>query len=140
MAEPCRVANYAGAILADASTAHGIETESPNAPSTDWLTTSFRSMPVIGTLWCRARRLLAHPTTYRLLKEQEQLVLFPRGEQGPAKNFTERYRLRRFGLGSVEIAMRAGAPVVPIAVVVVRDAAYPQHIPARRSPAHRTHR
>ncbi|HTO01454.1 MAG TPA: hypothetical protein VL068_12330, partial [Microthrixaceae bacterium] len=36
----------------------------------------------------------------------------------PAKTFNERYKLRRFGRGGfVEIAMRAGVPVVPIAVV-----------------------
>src|SRR5207244_7206781 len=34
------------------------------------------------------------------------------------KTYNERYRLRRFGRGGfVEIAMRAGVPIVPIAVV-----------------------
>ena len=64
--------------------------------------------------------MVAHPdNAYRLLREQRQLVLvFPEGAKGPAKPYSERYRLRRFGRGGfVEIAMRAGAPVVPIAVV-----------------------
>jgi 1-acyl-sn-glycerol-3-phosphate acyltransferase len=54
-----------------------------------------------------------------LLREQQQLVLvFPEGGKGPGKTYNERYRLRRFGRGGfVEIAMRAGVPVVPIAVV-----------------------
>ncbi|MGH3579058.1 MAG: glycerol acyltransferase, partial [Mycobacterium sp.] len=35
-----------------------------------------------------------------------------------SKTYTDRYRLRRFGRGGfVEIAMRAGVPVIPIAVV-----------------------
>ena len=64
--------------------------------------------------------VVAHPdNAYRLLREQEQLVLvFPEGSKGPGKHYSERYRLRRFGRGGfVEIAMRAGVPIVPIAVV-----------------------
>ena len=42
----------------------------------------------------------------------------PRASKGPGKTYNERYRLRRFGRGGfVEIAMRAGVPIVPIAVV-----------------------
>jgi 1-acyl-sn-glycerol-3-phosphate acyltransferase len=61
---------------------------------------------------------------YRLLKEQQQLALvFPEGTKGPSKSFTDRYQLRRFGRGGfVEIAMRAGVPVVPIAVVGSEEA------------------
>jgi 1-acyl-sn-glycerol-3-phosphate acyltransferase len=49
--------------------------------------------------------------------------VFPEGAKGPAKTFDERYQLRRFGRGGfVEIAMRAGVPVVPIAVVGSEEA------------------
>ncbi len=74
----------------------------------------------MGTLWNRLGGLPAHPdNAYRLLHDQDQLVLvFPEGVKGPAKTYGERYRLRRFGRGGfVEIAMRSGVPVVPIAVV-----------------------
>jgi len=80
----------------------------------------FRELPVIGTLWSRAGGVVAHPdNAYRLLRERRQLVLvFPEGNKGPSKPYGERYRLRRFGRGGfVEIAMRSGVPVVPIAVV-----------------------
>jgi 1-acyl-sn-glycerol-3-phosphate acyltransferase len=51
------------------------------------------------------------------------VLVFPEGTKGPGKNFTERYQLRRFGRGGfVEIAMRAGVPVVPIAVVGSEEA------------------
>ena len=77
-------------------------------------------MPVVGTLWARNGGVVAHPdNAYRLLREQGQLVArVPRGHKGPGKTYNERYRLRRFGRGGfVEIAMRAGVPIVPIAVV-----------------------
>jgi 1-acyl-sn-glycerol-3-phosphate acyltransferase len=114
------VANHAGAIPSDAPVImHGLETEleRPVYGLADHL---FKTMPVVGTLWSRVGGVVAHPdNAYRLLREQGQLVLvFPEGSKGPAKRYSERYQLRRFGRGGfVEIAMRAGVPVVPIAVV-----------------------
>jgi 1-acyl-sn-glycerol-3-phosphate acyltransferase len=114
------VANHAGAIPADAPLImHGIETElgRPVYGLADQL---FKATPVVGTLWARLGGVVAHPdNAERLLHEQHQLVLvFPEGSKGPAKHVSERYRLRRFGRGGfVEIAMRAGVPIVPIAVI-----------------------
>ena len=114
------VANHAGAIPSDAPVImHGIESElkRPVYGLADHL---FKALPVVGTLWSRAGGVAAHPeNAYRLLREQQQLVLvFPEGGKGPGKVYGERYQLRRFGRGGfVEIAMRAGVPVVPIAVV-----------------------
>jgi 1-acyl-sn-glycerol-3-phosphate acyltransferase len=114
------VANHAGAIPSDAPVImHGIEEElgRPVYGMGDYL---FRTIPVIGTLWARAGGVPAHPdNAYRLLREQHQLVLvFPEGTKGAGKLYKERYQLRRFGRGGfVQIAMRAGVPVVPIAVV-----------------------
>jgi 1-acyl-sn-glycerol-3-phosphate acyltransferase len=114
------VANHAAAIPSDApAIMHGIETELER-PVYGLADNYFRSVPVVGTLWSRFGGLQAHPdNAYRLLHDQKQLVLvFPEGAKGPGKLYNERYRLRRFGRGGfVEIAMRAGVPVVPIAVV-----------------------
>jgi 1-acyl-sn-glycerol-3-phosphate acyltransferase len=98
---------------------HGIETELKR-PVYGLADELFKGMPVVGTLWSRAGGVVAHPdNAYRLLREQNQLVLvFPEGSKGPAKTYGERYQLRRFGRGGfVQIAMRAGVPVVPIAVI-----------------------
>jgi 1-acyl-sn-glycerol-3-phosphate acyltransferase len=114
------VSNHAGAIPSDApAIMHGIETEL-GRPVYGLAEYIFRELPVVGTLWSRAGGVTAQPdNAYRLLREQKQLVLvFPEGTKGTSKNFSERYRLRRFGRGGfVEIAMRAGVPIVPIAVV-----------------------
>ena len=114
------VANHAGAIPADApAIMHGVETEleRPVYGLAEFL---FRDLPVFGTLWARAGGVTAHPeNAYRLLREDQQLVLvFPEGVKGTGKLYRDRYQLRRFGRGGfVEIAMRSGVPVVPIAVV-----------------------
>jgi len=119
------IANHAGAIPSDAPVImHGIEKElgRPVYGMADYF---FRTVPVVGTLWARAGGVSARPSNaYRLLKEQEQLALvFPEGTKGPSKSFTDRYQLRRFGRGGfVEIAMRAGVPVIPIAVIGSEEA------------------
>lgn len=114
------VSNHAGAIPSDApAIMYGIETELHRAVygMAEYL---FRSLPVVGTLWSRVGGVPADPdNAYRLLHDDKQLVLvFPEGSKGTGKQFRDRYRLRRFGRGGfVEIAMRSGVPVIPIAVV-----------------------
>lgn len=114
------VANHAAAIPSDApAIMHGIEKElgRPVYGMADYW---FKGMPWLGTMWARAGGVAADPeNAYRLLREQKQLALvFPEGAKGPGKTYSERYQLRRFGRGGfVEIAMRSGVPIIPIAVV-----------------------
>jgi 1-acyl-sn-glycerol-3-phosphate acyltransferase len=114
------VANHGGAIPSDAPVVmHGIETELLR-PVYGLAENLFRQIPVVGTLWSRTGGVPAHPdNAYRLLHDEQQLVLvFPEGTKATGKLVTERYQLRRFGRGGfVEIAMRAGVPVVPMAIV-----------------------
>ena len=113
-------ANHAGAIPADAPVImHGIETDLKR-PVYGLAEHLFRALPVVGTLWSRGGGVTANPdNAYRLLHDEGQLVLvFPEGTKGTGKHFRDRYQLRRFGRGGfVEIAMRAGVPIIPIAVV-----------------------
>lgn len=114
------VANHAGAIPADAPLImHGIETElgRPVYGLADYW---FRSVPLVSILWARGGGVAAHPdNAYRLLAEQGQLTLvFPEGTKATGKPFSQRYQLQRFGRGGfVEIAMRAGVPVLPVTVI-----------------------
>ena len=103
---------------------HGIEKEM-GRPVYGLADDLFKGLPVVGTMWSRVGGVAAHPeNAYRLLREQEQLALvFPEGTKGTGKLYGERYQLRRFGRGGfVEIAMRAGVPIVPIAVVGSEEA------------------
>ncbi|MCX6512825.1 MAG: lysophospholipid acyltransferase family protein, partial [Actinobacteria bacterium] len=114
------VSNHAGAIPSDAPVImHGIE-ELLGRPVYGLADYFFRTIPFVGTMWQRSGGVPARPeNAYRLLREQGQLVLvFPEGVKGPSKSFGDRYQLRRFGRGGfVEIAMRAGVPIYPIAVI-----------------------
>ena len=98
---------------------HGIETElgRPVYGMADYF---FRTVPVVGTLWSRAGGVVADPRQRLPTAPAAGPARpgLPRGLEGPSKRYTERYQLRRFGRGGfVEIAMRAGVPIVPIAVV-----------------------
>jgi 1-acyl-sn-glycerol-3-phosphate acyltransferase len=119
------VANHAGAVPVDAPVImHGIEQEL-GRPVYGLADDMFRTVPFVGVGWSRLGGVPAHPdNAYRLLREQNQLVLvFPEGTKGTSKLYRDRYQLRRFGRGGfVEIAMRAGVPVVPIAVVGSEEA------------------
>ena len=84
-----------------------------------------RGLPLVGTVWSRVGGVVGHPDNAEpLLREHGALVLvFPEGAKGPAKTYRHRYQLRRFGRGGfVEIAMRAGVPIIPIAVVGAEEA------------------
>ena len=75
--------------------------------------------PFLGTLGNRLGAIRACPeNALRLLAEARPLIVFPEGVQGIGKVFRERYQLKRFGRGGfVKIALRTGAPIVPVAVV-----------------------
>jgi 1-acyl-sn-glycerol-3-phosphate acyltransferase len=114
------ICNHAGAIPSDAPVVmHGIE-EELGRPLYGLADFFFRTVPYLGTAWSRAGGLSAHPdNALRLLRDQGQLALvFPEGTKGPSKTYRDKYQLRRFGRGGfVEIAMRAGVPVVPIVCI-----------------------
>jgi 1-acyl-sn-glycerol-3-phosphate acyltransferase len=85
----------------------------------------FKGYPGLSMLVPKIGGVPAHPANvHRLLHDEQQLVLvFPEGRKGTEKLYKDRYRLRRFGRGGfVEAAMRAKAPIVPIAVVGAEEA------------------
>jgi 1-acyl-sn-glycerol-3-phosphate acyltransferase len=121
------VSNHAGALPPDAPMiAKAIKEEHPN-PRPLHLTMEhfFKGYPGLSMLLPKIGGVPAHPANvHRLLYDEQQLVLvFPEGRKGSEKLYKERYRLRRFGRGGfVEAAMRAGAPIVPVAVVGAEEA------------------
>jgi len=85
----------------------------------------FKGYPGFSMLLPKIGAVPAHPANvHRLLWDEQQLVLvFPEGRKGTEKLYKDRYRLRRFGRGGfVQAAMRARAPIVPVAVVGAEEA------------------
>jgi 1-acyl-sn-glycerol-3-phosphate acyltransferase len=85
----------------------------------------FKGYPGIGMLANKIGLVAAHPANaHRLLHDESRLALvFPEGQKGSRKLYWQRYKLRRFGRGGfVKTAIRAGVPIVPIAVVGAEEA------------------
>jgi 1-acyl-sn-glycerol-3-phosphate acyltransferase len=115
------VSNHAGVLPWDGTMIKtAIFTEHPHPRHVRALVAStFMGMPVLSWFLRRTGQTVGHPEDTRRLLERDELVLvFPEGVRGTGKKFKERYRLRRFGRGGfVSIAIRAGAPIIPISVV-----------------------
>jgi 1-acyl-sn-glycerol-3-phosphate acyltransferase len=77
------------------------------------------SVPLIANLARRSGAVLAcRANTERLLDAGELVGVWPEGFKGIGKPVSERYKLQRFGRGQfVAMALRAGVPIVPTAVV-----------------------
>ena len=122
------VSNHSGALPPDAAMiGKAIKEEHPH-PRPLYLTVEhfFKGYPGFSMLLPKIGAVPAHPSNvHRLLYDEQQLVLvFPEGRKGTEKLYKDRYKLRRFGRGGfVEAAMRARAPIVPIAVVGAEEAA-----------------
>ena len=81
--------------------------------------TWFPTLPFFSALLTKMGQALATVDNGTRLLEDDQLVaVFPEGYKGVGKLFKERYRLARFGRGGfVRMALRAQAPIIPVAVV-----------------------
>jgi 1-acyl-sn-glycerol-3-phosphate acyltransferase len=121
------VSNHSGALPPDAPMImQAIRHEHPEPRplhmlGEDW----FKGYPGAGMLTNKLGLVSAHPANaQRLLHDEGGLVLvFPEGQKGSRKLYWQRYRLRRFGRGGfVRTAMRAGVPIVPVAVLGAEEA------------------
>ena len=114
------VANHAGLVPVDAALVmHGVEREL-DRPVYGLHHHALAAVPGLGVWVARVGGVVAHPeNALRILRDDAQLVLvFPEGTKGTSKLYRDRYRLARFGRGGfIATAMRAGVPVIPIAIV-----------------------
>ncbi|HEX8743721.1 MAG TPA: lysophospholipid acyltransferase family protein [Thermoleophilaceae bacterium] len=115
------VANHAGILPWDAAmigVALQREHPLPRYPRFTVLDWAF-DLPYVSVAIRKLGGVPASPyNALRLLEQEELVAVFPEGTSGTQKLYRDRYRLRRFGRGGfVEIALRTGAPIVPVAIV-----------------------
>jgi 1-acyl-sn-glycerol-3-phosphate acyltransferase len=115
------VANHAGILPWDgAMLSLAIQREHPQPRHPRFLVLDWAfTLPFVSIVMRKVGGVVASPyNASRLLEQDELVAVFPEGAKGAGKDFSERYRLQRFGRGGfVEIALRTHAPIVPVAVV-----------------------
>lgn len=76
------------------------------------------TLPFFGTLMHRVGSVVGTPSNCtQLLDRGEAIMVFPEGERGFVKPYTERYQLQRFGLGFLRLALETDTPIVPVGIV-----------------------
>ncbi len=101
--------------------AHGLRTRRPGGgrevrPLVEDFAYHF---PGVGPLLARLGAVRASAdNAERLLAREHAIAVFPEGAKGVGKYYRERYRLQRFARGGfVTLALRTGAPLVPVAII-----------------------
>jgi 1-acyl-sn-glycerol-3-phosphate acyltransferase len=114
------VANHAGQLPFDGAmlaTAMLLEGEPPRItrPMGEyWIST----IPWVGVVAARGGVLVGTPQNcIRMLENGECVMVFPEGVRGMNKVYSQRYRLQRFGLGFMRLALETGTPIVPVGIV-----------------------
>jgi 1-acyl-sn-glycerol-3-phosphate acyltransferase len=78
----------------------------------------FPTVPYIGNILNQLGAVLGDPVNCsKMLKNGEAVIVFPEGIRGSGKLYKDRYQLQRFGSGFVRLAMKHGAPIIPVGVV-----------------------
>jgi 1-acyl-sn-glycerol-3-phosphate acyltransferase len=82
------------------------------------------TLPFVNVFYSRVGQVVGTRENVADLLDDGQLILvFPEGVEGIRKRVTQRYRLQSFHVGFVEQALRARAPIVPVAFVGSDDQA-----------------
>ena len=76
------------------------------------------TLPFVNVFYARVGQVIGtHENFARLLDDGAAVLVFPEGVEGIRKPIAQRYRVQRFHVGFVEHALRARAPIVPMAVL-----------------------
>ncbi|UCE85449.1 MAG: acyltransferase family protein [Deltaproteobacteria bacterium] len=76
------------------------------------------TLPWVNVFYARVGQVIGTRENFADLLDHGQLVLvYPEGVDGIRKPVSQRYRLQKFHMGFVEEALRARAPIIPVATI-----------------------
>ncbi len=114
------ISNHAGQLPFDGAmlaTALLLEAEPPRVARSMgeyWIP----QLPWVSIAAARAGAMVGTPQNCtHMLENGECVVAFPEGVRGMNKLFSQRYKLQRFGLGFMRLALETDTPIVPVAIV-----------------------
>ena len=75
-------------------------------------------LPFVNTLFYRWGQIIGARRNFEeLLRQGEMVLVFPEGHKGTGKPYKERYKLKRFNVGFMELSLLQKTPIVPAAVI-----------------------
>jgi 1-acyl-sn-glycerol-3-phosphate acyltransferase len=81
-------------------------------------------LPWVNIFFARVGQVIGTRENFGdLLGDDQAVLVFPEGMDGIRKTITSRYRVQRFRVGFIEQALRARAPIVPMAILGSDDQA-----------------
>jgi len=84
----------------------------------------FMGYPYVGMLLRRVGQITGMKRDFVELLERDELSLvFPEGQKGNGKHFSQRYKLQRFNVGFMEIALGHRTPIIPTCVIGAEEQA-----------------
>ncbi len=76
------------------------------------------NLPFVSTMFARTGAVGgSRSNVARLLERGELVGVFPEGTPGIGKHFRERYQLKSWRVGHIELALKHRVPVVPVAII-----------------------
>jgi len=84
----------------------------------------FMGYPFVGTILRRVGQINGMKRDFEeLLRREELTAVFPEGVKGLGKHFSQRYKLRKFNVGFLEIAIQEKTPIIPTCVIGAEEQA-----------------
>jgi len=114
------IANHAGQLPFDGimlSTAMLLEARPPRIarPMAEYLVSE---LPFVSVAAARSGSMVGTPRNcVSMLENGECVIAFPEGARGMNKLYKDRYRLMRFGMGFMRLALETRTPIVPVSIV-----------------------
>jgi len=81
-------------------------------------------LPFVNNFMVRSGQIIGHRKNFQMLLEMGELLgVFPEGHKGTGKFYWERYKLRTFNVGFVELSLLHKAPIIPTAIIGAEEQA-----------------
>jgi 1-acyl-sn-glycerol-3-phosphate acyltransferase len=80
--------------------------------------------PFIGVFLSRTGQVVGTRRNFEeLINDKELIGVFPEGTNGIGKSFRERYKLKKFNVGHIELSIKYKIPIIPTAVIGAEEQA-----------------